>query len=505
MIKKNFKKKSKVLIFVLAYNAEKTISETINRLPLNSKDYDLEILIIDDASSDNTFIKAKNSKIKNNSNLKITILRNPVNQGFGGNVKIGFMYAIKNNFDFIALTHGDGQYPPEEIPKQLIPLLNKKCDAVFGSRMMQGFESIKGGMPVYKFIGNKITTWIENFLIGTSLSEFHTGQRLFSVKTLKKIPFQLNSNDYHFDTQIIIQLHLLKARIIEMPIKTHYGDEICHVNGWKYCWNVCKEALLIKLQKTGIIYKRRYDTNKNFYQNYHSFKPFGLMKIHELAIESVKKKSKIIEFGSGTGIISKMLKKKNCKVLGLDKNPPKEKILDNFLRIDLDNNLNVLKKINMDEYNYIFLLDLINHLKQPERFMEDMKSFFNTYSSPEIIITTPNVGFIFNRIQLFFGFFNYGRRGILHPNHTRLFTFKSFKTLLKEAGYEVIDAKAVPAPFDLAFGQNIFSSILILLNKILILFSKNLFGYSILIKAKTPPNLNALLEFAKKKSMNKKK
>ena len=167
MTEKNFKKNPKVLIFVLAYNAEKTISETIKRLPLNNKDYDLEILIVDDASSDSTFIKAKNSKRKNNSNLKITILRNPVNQGYGGNVKIGFMYAVKNNFDFIALTHADGQYPPEEIPNQLKLLLNYKYDVVFGSRMMQGFNALKGGMPIYKFIGNKATTWVENKLIGT--------------------------------------------------------------------------------------------------------------------------------------------------------------------------------------------------------------------------------------------------------------------------------------------------------------------------------------------------
>tara|TARA_Y100000590_G_scaffold115210_1_gene131328 strand:+ start:1019 stop:2530 length:1512 start_codon:yes stop_codon:yes gene_type:complete len=490
--------KKRVLVFMLAYNAEKTICETMKRLPQGNNIYDLEALIVDDASKDKTFRIANEFKKKSNLKIKTTILRNPINQGFGGNVKIGFMYAIKHKFDFIALTHGDGQYPPEEIPHQLKPLLRNKCDAVFGSRMMEGFKSLKGGMPIYKFIGNKVTTFIENFLIGTSLSEFHTGQRLFSVNILKKIPFKLNSNDYHFDTQIIIQLSLLKARVIEMPIKTHYGDEVCHVNGWKYCWNVCKEALLIKLQKTGIIYKRRYDTNKSFYQEYHSFKPFGFMRIHQIALENVKGGSKIIEFGSGTGIVSKMLKKKKCKVLGLDKNPPKLKCLDNFLKIDLDENLNTLKKINFNKYDYVFLLDLINHLKNPEKFMEDIKSFFSTYSTPEIIVTTPNVGFIFNRIQLLFGFFNYGRRGILHPNHTRLFTFKSFKSLLEESGYEIIDTKATPAPFDLAFGKNIFSSILILINKILILFSKNLFGYSILIRAKTSPNLNALLKFAEK-------
>jgi len=498
------KNKKKVLIFMLAYNAEKTICDTIRRLPIdNNNKYDLEVLIVDDASIDRTFNVAKEYRKKLNLEKKITILRNPVNQGFGGNVKIGFMYAIKHNFDFIALTHGDGQYPPEEIPKQIKPLLNNSCDAVFGSRMMEGFKSLKGGMPIYKFIGNKVTTWIENFLIGTSLSEFHTGQRLFSVKVLKKIPFELNSNDYHFDTQLIIQLHLIKARFIEMPIKTHYGDEVCHVNGWKYCWNVCKEALFIKLQKTGITYKRKYDTKDNFNENYHSFKPFGYMKIHEIALENVKNGSKVVEFGSGNGAISKMLKKKKCKVLGLDKNPPKEKILDGFLRVDLDKDLNVLKKINLEEYNYIFLLDLINHLKHPEKFVEDMKDFFNDYSSSEIIITTPNIGFIFNRLQLFFGFFNYGRRGVLHPNHTRLFTFQSFKTLLKESGYEILSTKASPAPFENAFGKNIFSSSLILLNKILILFSKNLFGYSILIKAKIPPNLNALLKFAKKESTKK--
>ena len=262
---KNKKYKKKVLVFMLAYNAEKTITDTMNRLPKGNHIYDLEVLIVDDASKDKTFKTASEFKKKSNLGVKITILRNPVNQGFGGNVKIGFMYAIKHKFDFIALTHGDGQYPPEEIPEQLKPLLKNKCDAVFGSRMMEGFKSLKGGMPIYKFIGNKVTTWIENFLIGTSLSEFHTGQRLFSVNILKKIPFQLNSNDYHFDTQIIIQLSLLKARLIEMPIKTHYGDEVCYVNGWKYCWNVCKEALLIKLQKTGVIYKRRYDTKKKLF------------------------------------------------------------------------------------------------------------------------------------------------------------------------------------------------------------------------------------------------
>ena len=284
-----------------------------------------------------------------------------------------------------------------------------------------------------------------------------------------------------------------------MPIKTFYGDEICYVNGWKYCWNVCKEALLIRLQKTGIIYKRRYDPSINYYRNYYSPKPYGFMNIHKLALNNVKNRSKVLEFGSGSGIISKILLKKKCTVFGLDKNPPKENILNNFLKINLNQNLKNLKKIKIDDYDYIILLDLVNHLKYPEEFMENLKNFFNSYESPTLIITTPNIGFVFNRIQLFFGFFNYGRRGILHPSHSRLFTFNSLKNLLTESGYQVFDEKTVPAPFESAFGKNFFSSFLITLNKILILFSKKLFGYSILLKAKTTPNLKALLKFAENK------
>ena len=502
MIKKNFKKKSKVLIFVLAYNAEKTISETIKRLPLSDKNYDLEILIVDDASSDNTFIKAKKSK-KNNSSLKVTILRNPVNQGYGGNVKIGFMYAIKNYFDYIALTHADGQYPPEEIPKQLKLLLSNRYDVIFGSRMMNGFDALKGGMPFYKFIGNKLTTWIENRLIGTNLSEFHTGHQIYSVKILKKIPFFLNSKDYHFHTQLVIQLLIAKAKIKETPIDTFYGDEISHVNGFSYCWNVCKEALLIRLQKIGIIYKRRYDSNIKFNKSYHSPKPMGVMKIHELAINNIKNGKKVLEFGCSSGIITKILLKKRCTVLGIDKNPPKENILKDFLKIDLDSDLTNLKKIKIDNYDYIILLDLINHLKYPEEFMENLKDCFTSLNFPTLIITTPNIGFIFNRIQLLFGFFNYGRRGILHPSHTRLFTFKSLRNILTESGYEIIEEKTVSAPFELAFGKNFFSSFLNFLNKFLIFFSKKLFGYSILIKAKPTANLNTLLNFAHKESKKK--
>ncbi len=122
----------RVLIFIVAYNAEKTISSVLNRIPSSMRNKNVEVLIIDDSSKDQTF--AQGVKYETGSDdLRIVTLRNPVNQGYGGNQKLGYRYAIENGFDIVALVHGDGQYAPEKLPALLAPLINETADAVFGS------------------------------------------------------------------------------------------------------------------------------------------------------------------------------------------------------------------------------------------------------------------------------------------------------------------------------------------------------------------------------------
>ena len=240
-------KKVRLLIFVVAYNHEKFVESVINRIPKKlSKLYDLEILIIDDASKDNTFEISKKLQTiyKKKRIFKINVFYNPINQGYGGNQKIGYHYSIKEKFDFVVLLHGDGQYAPEELPKLLDCLNYGKFDVVIGSRMIKKNNALKGGMPLYKLIGNIILTKIQNFLLKTELAEYHTGYRIYSVESLKKIPFLFNTNDFHFDTEILIQLIMNKEKIKEVSIPTFYGNEICHVNGMKYAFNVLTEYTL---------------------------------------------------------------------------------------------------------------------------------------------------------------------------------------------------------------------------------------------------------------------
>lgn len=243
-------KKSKLLIFIVAYNHEKTIESVIERIPKKLTNlYDLEILIIDDASSDKTFeISKKIQRNQKKNNLRVKVFYNPINQGYGGNQKIGYHYSIKKKFDFVVLLHGDGQYAPEELPKLLNGLQNDKSDVVIGSRMIKKKNALKGGMPLYKLIGNIILTKIQNFLLNENLAEFHSGYRIYSVKSLKSIPFHLNTNDFHFDTEILIQLFLINSKIKEISIPTFYGNEICHVNGIKYAFDIIVTTSIASLQ-----------------------------------------------------------------------------------------------------------------------------------------------------------------------------------------------------------------------------------------------------------------
>ena len=280
-------KKEKLLIFIVAYNHEKTIEKVVNRIPKKLFNlYDLEILIIDDASKDRTFVISKKikAKYKKNNSFKINIFYNPINQGYGGNQKIGYHYAIKNKFRYVVLLHGDGQYSPEVLPKLLNQISLKKIDVVMGSRMINKKLALKGGMPLYKFVGNIILTKIQNFLLGTRFAEFHTGYRIYSINSLKKIPFHFNTKDFHFDTEILIQLVMTENKIKEISIPTFYGDEICHVNGIKYAFNVLRMTFLAKFQKI-----MNFNFSKKFIAKSYP-KKFSDLEIDKLLSRAMKRK-----------------------------------------------------------------------------------------------------------------------------------------------------------------------------------------------------------------------
>ncbi len=481
-------RRKRVLIFIVAYNAEKTIEKVLSRIPSSLHQDGVEVLIIDDSSRDGTFLNGLRYQ-QEHSAFKITVLRTPENQGYGGNQKLGYRYAIDHGFDIVALVHGDGQYAPAKLPTLLAPLLAGEADAVFGSRMIDKRAARAGGMPLYKWLGNQILTRFQNRMLGTQLSEFHSGYRLYSTKALDQIPFEKNTTDFHFDSEIIVQFVLKKLRIVELPIPTYYGNEICHVNGMKYAWDVCKTMLRAQFHQANLLFDRKFDLHAP--QENYDLK-LGFSSSHTAAIDAARPDGHLLDIGCGQGYVAQELAAKGCRVTGMDQYvpdvSPKPGQID-FIRWNLDRRE---FPVNVSDFDQILLLDIIEHLKEPESFMDELR-FAAACKRPEVIITTANIGFVVTRLMLLFGQFNYGKKGILDATHTRLFTFRSLNALLDQSGYKVLETRGIPAPFPKALGTNIVSRLLLRANEILIRLSKGLFSYQIFVRAEAKPTVHNLL------------
>jgi glycosyltransferase involved in cell wall biosynthesis len=210
-------KKSKIIIVMPAYNAALTLEKTYYALPEGSYD---QIILVDDASSDNTLEVA--------SKLKILGIRHRKNRGYGGNQKTCYTKALEQGADIIVMLHPDYQYDPT-IAKDIVqPIIRGEADVVLASRMLG--NPLKGGMPLYKFVANKLLTGVENLVLGTKFSEFHTGYRAYSRHALESVNFEANSENFVFDNEILVQFVVKKMRFKEIPVSTRYSFDSSSVS-----------------------------------------------------------------------------------------------------------------------------------------------------------------------------------------------------------------------------------------------------------------------------------
>lgn len=234
----------KVVVVLPAFNAERTLRKTYEELPSEVVD---ETILIDDASTDETVRIANDIKIK-------TIIHES-NQGYGANQKTCYNAALESGGDIIVMLHPDYQYPPKLVVPMAYMLGSGEYDMVIGSRILGG-KSLKGGMPVYKYVSNRVLTFIQNLATGAKLSEYHTGYRAYTREVLETIPFLENSDDFIFDNEMLSQILYKGFNVGEISCPTRYFAEASSINfarSVKYGLGCVWVSIQYRLSKWGLI------------------------------------------------------------------------------------------------------------------------------------------------------------------------------------------------------------------------------------------------------------
>ena len=433
---------TKIGILVVAYNAASTLAQTLDRIPVEFRSEIHEVLVGDDHSQDSTHLVALGYQ-QTSQDLPLTIVRHPQNLGYGGNQKWGYQYAMDHGWDVVVLLHGDGQYAPELLPSIIQPIVDGKAEAVFGSRIMNRGEARRGGMPAYKYVGNRILTTFQNAVVGTELTEWHSGYRAYDVHALSKLPLEVNADGFNFDTEIIIQIHEAGYRIAEIPIPTYYGDEICYVDGLGYAKDVTKDVLRYRAHKMGFgtgekaFATAAYDIKEGEDSSHGRIQRWMGLRPPE----------RVLDLGCSDGELGARLMEMGHEVVGVDFEEHKgvrEKLTD-FFQADLEQGL---PEGIGDGYDVVLCADVLEHVRAPEKLLEEIRGVLRPGGS--VITSIPNFGHWYPRVRVALGRFDYDARGILDRGHLRFFTKRSFAHLVASAGWEIRRQESIGLPLEVA-------------------------------------------------------
>jgi glycosyltransferase involved in cell wall biosynthesis len=476
----------RICILVVSYNAADLLIKTLDRIPREVVEQVEEILVYDDASHDESYARALDYK-QQHGFTKLKVIRNQQNRGYGGNQKRGYQYVLHRCFDVVVLLHGDGQYAPEILPQLLAPVLAGEADMVLGSRMMPGCDPRKGGMPLYKYLGNRILSGMQRRLTGLRLAEYHSGYRAYSCAALRTLPLVRNTDNWHFDTQILLQLHTHGFRIREVPIPTFYGDEISRVNGIPYAAHCVWECLKYRFTRMSVWRSELYDATSPQYEmkDHAGSSHSTMLKL----LAAAPKPSRVLDIGVAAGYLDRELQRQGHLVTGIEQDPESAELARPYCHELVIGDVEAMDlRGYAAQFDYVILGDVLEHMKDPggtlRRILETLKP------GGRVIACVPNVANLYVRMGLLFGRFRYEPRGIMDSSHLRFFTLRTFRELIQGAGLEIQSLNVTPVPLPMLFPKRARSGWFRTLHNTVLGMTrvfKKLLGYQFIIEAEKAP------------------
>ena len=415
-------------ILVVAYNAATTLAAVLDRIPPDFR--------VASSRSSSATTPARTpptwspSATSRSTDLPIKVIRHPRNLGYGGNQKAGYRWAIEHGLDIVVLLHGDGQYAPELLPEMVAPLERGEADAVFGSRMIDKGGARRGGMPMYKFVGNRILTTFENTVAAGRLSEWHSGYRAYSVPALRDVPFDHNHDGFDFDTQVIIQLIEAGKRIVEIPIPTYYGDEICYVNGVEYARDVTRDVAALPPTRWA-------SAPASWPSPATPTSTRGRRPARTTAGRAGCRPAagRVLDLGCADGWLAAELRGRAPRHRRRHGRPDGvEERVDRFIEADLDQGLPPEVE---GPFDVILAADVLEHVRRPEQVLDQLAPCWRPGRGDRLRAELRRTG---TRACGSRSAGSTTTRGILDNTHLRFFTRPSFERLVHEHGWAVAHA-----------------------------------------------------------------
>jgi hypothetical protein len=480
----------RVAVFIHAFGARDLRKNVLDRISDAVMREVEEIFIFDDRSrSDEDLLGGPAGE---RGGARITVHRVPFNPGNGGSQKLAFRYALDRGFDFVIMMRGDGDFSPEALPAFIGKARERKPAAVIGSRMMGPRSALRAGMPLYKFTGNKILTAFENLLLGTRLSEFHSGFRMYSMEAVRRLHFDSYSEGFTFDTLILLELRHHGCEIDQVPIPTYIRSEIGFASGLRVARDVVASVLHYRLFRAGLM---ACDWIGEPGRHLRPYRPKrGAFSSHRQIVREVVPGTRVLDLGA-EGLYADQLRAMGCTLVGVNRHRPGPEVdglYDRYLVRDLDLD-GLPKPEEIGRFGCILMADILDHLSTGREVLSTAKGLLDREGV--LVVSIANVAHWWVRFGLLLGRFNYRQRGLLDRTHLHLYTRRTFRDLISGQGYRIIRERVTPVPFELLAGTSRLSRMLCAAAEYayypMALFWRGLFAYQYILVATIPPGARA--------------